>query len=67
MLKQLSEEQPQYRKIEIPKKDIGAKKLLRSLMNICPPKPACVDFHKKYGITDMYSGGFYPYDTLEEY
>lgn len=25
------------------------------------------DFHKKYGITDMYSGGFYPFDTLEEY
>ena len=25
------------------------------------------DFHKKYGITDMYSGGFYPYDTPEEY
>ena len=25
------------------------------------------DFHKKYGITDMYSGGFYPYDTLEEH
>lgn len=25
------------------------------------------DFHKKYGIMDMYSGGFYPYDTLEEY
>lgn len=25
------------------------------------------DFHEKYGITDMYSGGFYPYDTLEEY
>lgn len=25
------------------------------------------DFHKQYGITDMYSGGFYPYDTLEEY
>ena len=25
------------------------------------------DFHAKYGITDMYSGGFYPYDTLEEY
>ena len=25
------------------------------------------DFHQKYGITDMYSGGFYPYDTLEEY
>lgn len=25
------------------------------------------DFHKKYGITDMYAGGFYPYDTLEEY
>ena len=24
------------------------------------------DFHKKYGITDMYSGGFYPYKTLEE-
>ncbi|MGN1193391.1 MAG: SIR2 family NAD-dependent protein deacylase [Dorea sp.] len=25
------------------------------------------DFHEKYGITDIYSGGFYPYDTLEEY
>lgn len=25
------------------------------------------DFHKKYGITDMYSGGFYPYESLEEY
>lgn len=25
------------------------------------------DFHQKYGINDMYSGGFYPYETLEEY
>ena len=25
------------------------------------------DFHKKYGIPDMYSGGFYPFHTLEEY
>lgn len=25
------------------------------------------DFHTKYGINDIYSGGFYPYDTLEEY
>lgn len=25
------------------------------------------DFHEKYGITDIYSGGFYPFDTLEEY
>ena len=25
------------------------------------------DFRKKYGITDMYSGGFYPFKTLEEY
>lgn len=25
------------------------------------------DFHAKYGITDMYSGGFYPFKTLEEY
>lgn len=25
------------------------------------------DFNKKYGITDMYSGGFYHYQTLEEY
>lgn len=24
------------------------------------------DFGKKYGFTDMYSGGFYPYKTLEE-
>ncbi len=25
------------------------------------------DFHKKYGITDIYSGGFYPYSSPEEY
>ncbi len=25
------------------------------------------DFHEKYGIKDMYSGGFYPYATPEEY
>ena len=25
------------------------------------------DFEKKYHFGDMYSGGFYPYDTLEEY
>lgn len=25
------------------------------------------DFHKKYGICDMYAGGFYPYGSLEEY
>lgn len=25
------------------------------------------DFIAKYGFKDMYSGGFYPYDTLEEY
>ncbi len=25
------------------------------------------DFNKKYGISDMYSGGFYPFETLEEY
>lgn len=25
------------------------------------------DFHAAYGISDMYSGGFYPYKTLEEY
>ena len=25
------------------------------------------DFHKKYGINDIYSGGFYPYDTPQEY
>ena len=25
------------------------------------------DFAEKYGIEDMYSGGFYPFDTLEEY
>ena len=24
------------------------------------------DFHEKYGITDMYSGGFYPFETLNE-
>lgn len=26
-----------------------------------------LDFHKKYGISDIYSGGFYPYMTSEEY
>lgn len=25
------------------------------------------DFEKKYGFSDMYSGGFYPYSTLEEH
>jgi len=25
------------------------------------------DFQEKYGISDMYSGGFYPFETLEEY
>ena len=25
------------------------------------------DFGEKYGFSDMYSGGFYNYDTLEEY
>ncbi len=25
------------------------------------------DFKEKYGIQDMYSGGFYPFDSLEEY
>lgn len=25
------------------------------------------DFSEKYGITDMYSGGFYPFETPEEY
>ncbi len=25
------------------------------------------DFKEKYGIRDMYSGGFYPFDSLEEY
>lgn len=25
------------------------------------------DFEGKYGFSDMYSGGFYPYETLEEY
>ena len=25
------------------------------------------DFSQKYGFRDMYSGGFYPFDTLEEY
>lgn len=25
------------------------------------------DFHKKYGFTDMYSGGFYPFDSMEEF
>ena len=25
------------------------------------------DFQKKYGFSDMYSGGFYPYDSLEDF
>ena len=27
----------------------------------------CSDFVEKYGIRDMYSGGFYPFASLEEY
>lgn len=30
-------------------------------------KRAFSDFAQKYGFSDMYSGGFYPYNTLEEY
>ena len=26
-----------------------------------------VDFHEKYGINDMYAGGFYPFGSMEEY
>ncbi len=26
-----------------------------------------VIFMEKYGITNMYAGGFYPFDSLEEY
>ena len=29
-------------------------------------KKCFADFEKKYGFNDMYSGGFYPYKTLEE-
>ena len=25
------------------------------------------DFEAKYGFRDMYSGGFYPYETIEEF
>ncbi len=27
----------------------------------------CADYGAKYGFTDMYSGAFYPYETLEEF
>ena len=27
----------------------------------------CSDFYEKYGITDFYSGSFYPFETREEY
>lgn len=30
-------------------------------------KKSFSDFAEKYGFHDMYSGGFYPYDSLEEY
>ena len=30
-------------------------------------KSTLLIFSEKYGITDMYSGGFYPYNSLEEY
>ncbi|MGN1097277.1 MAG: protein-ADP-ribose hydrolase [Clostridia bacterium] len=46
LIKHLLSEQPQYKKIEIPKKESEQKKLLRSLMNIRPPKPVCADFLK---------------------
>lgn len=46
LIKQLLSEQPQYKEIPIPKNTSEQKRLLRSLINIRPPKSACADFLK---------------------
>ena len=40
LIRTLLAEQPQYREIEIPEDEGGQKRLLRSLMNVRPPRPA---------------------------
>lgn len=40
LIKELMEEQPGHRRIEIPEDGLGQKRLLRSLMNVRMPKPA---------------------------
>lgn len=46
LLKQLLSELPEYKDIAIPEKEDEQKKLLRSLMNIRPPRPIGADFLK---------------------
>lgn len=46
LIKQLLTEQPQHRENKIPKKESEQKRLLRSLLNIRPPKAAGADFLK---------------------
>ncbi len=46
LIKYLLSEQPEYKEIELPKRTSEQKQLLRSLMNLRLPKPACADFLK---------------------
>lgn len=46
LIKYLLAEQPEYRKLEIPKAEQAQKQLLRSLMNVRPPMCIDADFLK---------------------
>ena len=46
LIGELLKEQPQYRDIEIPQNEQDQKRLLRSLMNVRPPRPIGEDFLK---------------------
>ncbi len=44
LIQKLMEEDPQYRELRIPDDETGRKRLLRSLMNVRPPRPAGEEF-----------------------
>lgn len=44
LIRHLMEERPEYRQLEIPADSYGQKQLLRSLMNVRPPKPISEKF-----------------------
>lgn len=54
LIRELLEESPQYMDVEIPSEEEGQKRLLRSLMNIRPPRPISQEFLK---VQDEYLKG----------
>ncbi len=44
LIRELLKEEPRYRQIEVPKDAAGQKDLLRSLMNVRPPRPVSEEF-----------------------